>query len=147
MNVKEQNLTVNGLLDQAEKICKTLLEEKGYTTARLDFIALHKDSITYHIHAADDFQESLDYNDRYESGRIYFHEPDVDEELEEVPGRAKREFTVLRKRLAGVGQFSDMLVSLAGKAFFEEISTTLRKYDLIEDMRGHSPSNHEEIQF
>lgn len=143
-----ENLTMEELLQKGNEIVQVLLKDKGYTSTSLDFIAVRKDYVNFHVNAYDDFQEGLDYNDRYQNGGLAFNLDEIEQKLMDHPGRSKREFKVLRKRLAGIGQFSDKLVSLAGKAFFEELATTLRKYDLIEDQSRTYPTNPvEEIPF
>lgn len=119
-----------GTLDRA-------LEDLDYDIHSVEGILVKRDgSFQIRYDAVDDFQSSLDYDERVKSGygqSFYFKdEAEFLEQLAEIPSRETREFRVLLRRTAGLKLLSDAMVGAAGRAFAAEMAATLEKYKLLE---------------
>lgn len=132
------NMTGQEIIDLGQQFCGKLLNFRGYDSTELTNISLLPNgALTINFEARDSFQDELDSSDRYMSSYWLNIQVSSIEELETVfqnwPTRERREFTVLRKRLASVGAFADQLVSAAGAAFAADLAAMCKQFNLLED--------------
>lgn len=132
------NMTGQELIDLGQQFCGKLLNFRGYDSTELTNVSLRSDgALTINFEARDLFQDELDSSDRYMSSYWLNIQTSSIEELETVfqnwPTRERREFTVLRKRLAGVGAFADQLVTASGQAFAADLAAMCKQYNLLEE--------------
>lgn len=132
------NMTGQEIIDLGQQFCGKLLNFRGYDSTELTNISLRPNgALTINFEARDSFQDELDSSDRYMSSYWLNIQVSSIEELETVfqnwPTRERREFTVLRKRLASVGAFADQLVSAAGAAFAADLAAMCKQFNLLED--------------
>jgi len=132
------NMTGQELIDLGQQFCGKLLNFRGYDSTELTNVGLTVDgAVVFNFEARDLFQDELDGSDRYKSG--YFLSlcvtsiEELETEFQAWPTRERREFTVLRKRLAGVGAFADQLVTASGQAFAADLAAMCKQYNLLEE--------------
>ena len=132
------DMTARELLVIAHTFAKSVLHDKEYNSVEMVRISLTSEGMFgISLSFTDDFQDGLEGAHRFKYsffGETFFFksEEEIAEELAKWPGRSKREFTVLRKQLAGVGAFSDKLTSLAGRAFADELRAVCKSHNLLE---------------
>ena len=116
-----------------QDLSSRFLDEKGYTTARFQYLSVvTEEQITFYFELEDDFQTDLPYDTRWRVGNYQGLSVTCDEGTHAAfgrwPGRKQRELHILSAQLGTVAGWKDKLVSLAGQQFVADVIEARNKY-------------------